>query len=363
MNFGLLRSMAVSAILAATVLGVGAAPVAAHARIYFVFEPLTVGAQCVGGYAAPDEQVSVTWKKHNGNLRASGQVMSSDSGWFQLCTTHGGLAYGDRLKASDGVSTDWLTVPALTVVVDRTADVYHGLAPANSTLELTYEVGILADYEPTTEVTAAPDGTWQYSEDELDILAGFDATLVWTSPGGDSVEVDSIAPEVDVSVGSAQVYVNAPAGAPVSVELRDGTTNALLATGQPINDYTYEFMNNGHAVDVAAGERVVDTALWPDINWIVPVITATANVETDKVHGQCGDGSNMYGLINVEIHRTGQTRGSAWLDTDSSGSFHVSFRGHPDLGFDPANIKHGDRVSVGCILATGDWVTGWFRVP
>lgn len=146
------------------------------------------------------------------------------------------------------------------------------------------------------------------------------------------------------------------------MQLRDGSTDVLKAFSKPTTD-RFVFRHAGENIKVGVGDRVLDTALWPDMDWIVPNITASADAATDIVKGTCADTGNLSDVAFVEIHRTGVTRGFAIPSVDSTGNFKVNFNRRGDMFFDRANIKHGDAVVVRCMLDTGDWVAADFMVP
>jgi hypothetical protein len=70
------------------------------------------------------------------------------------------------------------------------------------------------------------------------------------------------------------------------------------------------------------------------------------------------------GYARIEVLRTGRVRGFALRGLDGTdGSWFVKF-GKPDsFMFDGANIKHGDKIVVDCVLDTGDVVTKVVPVP
>jgi hypothetical protein len=150
--------------------------------------------------------------------------------------------------------------------------------------------------------------------------------------------------------------------------LRDGSTNALIAIGETtaseFGDATGWFLDvNGHQVAVSVGDRVVGHSLANDLDWIVPDASAVANVAADTVQGSCEDTGLLTGTAIVTVHRTGHTRGFAIAYVEPDGTFDVDFGEQGGFLYDPANIKHGDRIKVNCSLSTGDTVTQAFLVP
>ena len=151
----------------------------------------------------------------------------------------------------------------------------------------------------------------------------------------------------------------------VRLVLRDGTTGARKAVFTGVADewggYEGSFQNAaGDQVPVAVGDRVVGLSLASDLHWRVLNVAATADVAANTVSGTCG---NHLGP-DVDIYRRGKEVGhSMFPNVDDQGNFVVDFNGPPDMGFDPANIKHGDRVVVACPVSTGDVIQYVIRVP
>jgi hypothetical protein len=252
------------------------------------------------------------------------------------------------------------------VTVDRVSNTFHGTGPASRTIRLSYAQGLLSDYEETHSVRVGQDGHWTYDPD-FDIPGGQYASLSWVSPNGDNLETHGIAPQIDITIGqsTARGWVNETM--PVRLVLLDGVSGERKAVATDVSDQNGAVVavfrdEAGDRVPVAVGDRVRGRALADDLNWIVPDSEATANVATDVVTGACDDAGRLGRIAIVEIHRTGQQRGHAFLQVDSSGDFEVDFGGRATPGFNPANIKHGDRMVVRCMLSTGDWVLQSFHV-
>jgi hypothetical protein len=63
------------------------------------------------------------------------------------------------------------------------------------------------------------------------------------------------------------------------------------------------------------------------------------------------------------VIRLGQTRGFSFAYPEPDGSFVVDFGQPPAFFYNPADIRHGDKILVRCMLDTGDWVRQFFPVP
>jgi hypothetical protein len=333
------------------------------------FEGLMAGGNCIYGWASPGSTVNLTWRSSGGSLKAQGSVPAdTDSGHWEFCATGVELVRGDRLKANDGSTQRTFKMPHVTLKVDRVANEFRGRAPANSMLTL-HSHSLFSDFYESTDLNANAQGRWQFDNDGNDVPGGTDAYLDWFGPLGDTVTAHDTAPEIHVTVGRAEFTGFVRPGLEIRLELRDNSTDAVKAIGNAVGGEFGEVRGQfrdlaGHKVPVSVGDRVVAHALADDLDWNVPAIEATANVATDVVNGACRDAGNPGGLAIVEVNRAGGRRvGFSIVGVDPSGEFEVDFGGSPNPFHNPANIKHGDKLTVKCMLGTGDWVHQTFLVP
>ena len=329
---------------------------------------------CVTGHAPANQMLDFVWRDSAAGLKAKATgIPVSGSGYWTYCAAESAtVATHDVLKATVGSTTRSFTVPPFSVVVDRVANDFHGDARPNTTVDLYYVLGMFADYFEHVEVAVDSAGHWSFrgADDPeygyvFDIDGAGAADLEWTSPHGDMLATFAVAPMLKVTIGSSQVSGDADEGNHSNIVLRNGTTNAwkAKATTRQGGYFQSKFRNaSGHLVSVAVGDHVVATGLAADADWYVPDSGATANVATDLVTGFCEDRGISRSAI-VRIFRTGHLRGFGYVYAEPNGQFEIDFSGHENLGFDPANIKHGDRIQVSCELSVGDWVQQSFRVP
>ena len=228
--------------------------------------------------------------------------------------------------------------------------------------------GCCSDVDESGQATADGDGQWQFVPEEGGSIDGYYIELWWTSAKGDTVDAYANAPSVSVTIGRSTVFGGAQAHEAVRLVLRDGTTGARKAVAIAVTDewgdYGATFRNAaGDEVPVAIGDRVVGLSLASDLHWHVLNIVATADVVANTVSGTCGNQAGP----EVDIYHRGHEVGSSvamYADVDDQGNFTVDFNGrHGSIGFDPANIKRGDRVEVICPVTTGDFIRYVFRVP
>ena len=281
-----------SALAGALALTIGAALVPASA---LAATPITFGHEgadgillrdhCVFGHAAASSDGTLTWRSSNGTLKVNTPIETSDFGTFSYCDPTAVLKIGDVLKLNDSHSVRYLTVPRLTLKVDRVNNEFRGFAPANSNLTV-WSHWAFSDFYSSEDVVANSDGRWVLDEDN-DVHGGTNSYLDWHSPKGDIVTVHSGSPEIDVIVGRSDFAGFATPGSTFKVTLRDGLTDAIKGTSTSVADeygsVSGQFRGpNGHAVAVAVGDRVVGRKLATDLDWIVSDASAIGDVPSDN---------------------------------------------------------------------------------
>jgi hypothetical protein len=330
------------------------------------WESLAVGSNCVDGFAAGSSIVKLTWKSSTGTLKAKVDLQASTYGSWRYCDQVAKLATGDTLKANDGVHVRTFTIPLVTLDFNRATHVASGRAPALSDLTVWYFWGY-SDYWPHEDLTSDAEGNWQQLIDGLP--GGGELQLQWFSAKGDIVTIFQTAPSINVTIGSARIAGTGPHGQTMKFNLRDRLTDSLKGTAVVLVDaegsFTDQFRDSaGNAVSVGVGDRVKALKVASDLNWTVPDISAVADVAADTVGGACPTTDVQTAYARIEVRRTGKTRGWALRNVDyTTGSWFVRFGKPDDFMFDGANIKHGDKIVVDCVLDTGDVVTKVVPVP
>lgn len=358
-------------IAAAALLAMPAMSLAAQPKIVFGVDidlALRPGDNCVMGYGPAASSLNLVWKSADGTVKARTTLATqATSGWWQYCSDSGAtLAVGDQLKATVGTTTRRFVIPLVTATVDRVHDFFFGSAPPGTKVDFWYDYnGCCSDFAKSGQATADADGHWQFVPEDTDSLDGYWIELAWTSAKGDTVGAYSNAPSAWVTIGRSAVFGWGQAQQTIRIVLRDGTTGARKAVATAVADewgeYSAVFRNAaGDPVSVAVGDRVVGLSMASDLHWRVFNIAATADVAANTVSGMCGN----HAAPDVDIYRRGQEVGSSvYADVDDQGNFFVDFNGRGSIGFNPANIKHGDRVEVACPVKTGDVIRYVFRVP
>lgn len=329
---------------------------------------MRLGDSCVAGRAPASVPLHLVWRNAAGAAKANVYLATSDQGTWGYCSSDGAtLAAGDLLKATVGSYTRKFVVPLVTIVVDRVRDNFRGRAPAESAVTLWYVyTGCCPDFVEHEDLTADSDGKWLFSNYGYPVNR-YEAHVEWRSALGDSMSAFDIAPSVTVTIGRSVVFGSSHiASDQVKVVLRDGVTDAWKAVARTsaVDEYgsfRAVFVDPaGNPVNVSPGDRVVGVSLASDMHFIVGDVQASADVATDVVTGRCGNRPGD----QISVYRSGNQIGySALLDTDDQGYFSVWFGDEETLGYDPANIRHGDRIEVVCGTPHEDHIAKRFVVP
>ncbi len=338
---------------------------AAAARITFT---LGAGTECVGGDAAPSTTARITWKSAGGALKARADVATNQFGGWVLCVPGSNLRTGDTIKVNDGLGARTLTMPQVTLIFDRVNNEFRGKAPANSTGTIYWHSGLYADYYEGEDVASNANGNWSLTPySDFDLLGGIDGDVDWTTSSGDSFYAHGMAPFIEVTLGRSTFSGGANPNQNVLFKLRDPSTATLkgtdMVTGDEYAYFTGQFVNGqGQPATVVAGNRVLSPVA-SDLDWIVPHVEGSANVANDHVNGRCHSTDLAALSVRALVFRSGNRIGYVFGGIEQDGSFSMDFGEPPSFMYDPANIRHGDRVQVLCLYETGDIVRLVFRVP
>ena len=176
-----------------------------------------------------------------------------------------------------------------------------------------------------------------------------------------------VTPFVKVSLDGSNTSAGGAATRSAVVKLRDPATDSLRGRAVvKFDEYGTgdgQFLDStGAPVTARVGDRVVSNVV-AGLDWHVPNVTGSADVDNDLVIGKCYATEISPMLAVVRTYRAGKARGYVFVTTDQSGTFTADFTGRPTPGRQPANIKHGDQVTIECYYETGDIVAMEFLVP
>ncbi len=372
-----MRRLSLAATLAILVMAglmpatVAAAPVMTFGNGY---TGLILGSRCVNGHGPANASVRVVWKSKSGTIKAVVDVTSTNSGEWNYCSSARRLAVADTIRASTGSNARTVPMPNITLTGNRETGAFRGRGLPGATGDLWYHAGIFADYFENAQVTAGADGRWFLPQgDGSGASGGIMGEIFWTTANGDVLIGRTVVPYVEVTIGRAFVSGGSRAHSSGAVNLRDPLTDALrgraTATTDEYGFFAGRFVNaNGKPVNARVGDRVV-SPLSSSIDWHVPNIEGSADVPNDMVEGRCHSTEIEALFVLVRVYRTGNQRGFAMGNLDGTGAFEIDFGEPESFFYDPANIKHGDRIVISCYYdstsdgSVDDIVSFPFRVP
>jgi hypothetical protein len=163
------------------------------------------------------------------------------------------------------------------------------------------------------------------------------------------------APFINVTLGRSQFDGATRSNSVRLIELEGRASTAV--TGDPFDGtFADRFRNNSdQPVNVAPGD-VLKAGIAPDSTWVVPQIDATVNATSNVVSGRCYDTGASRNVVQVLLHRSGEERGWAMPNAEPDGSFSFDFVTDGDPFWTNVDVKTGDRITVRCMQAEGDWV-------
>jgi hypothetical protein len=335
---------------------------------------LMLNSNCISGGGPANAAVRVVWKSAGGAIKAVVDVPSHQDGGWSYCSASRRLAVGDTIRAKTGAFDRTFTMPNITLTGNRETGAFRGRGLPGATGDLWYHAGIFADYYENAQVTAGSDGRWVLPESEgSGASGGIEAEVYWTTPQGDFLIGRAVTPYVEVTIGRPFASGGTQAYSSGVVSLRDPLTNALrgrvTATSDDYGFFDGRFMtSSGQPVNTRVGDRVV-SPLSPSIDWHVPNIEGSADVANDMVDGRCYSTEIEPLFAIVRVYRTGNQRGFAMGNLDATGAFEIDFGRRESFFYNPANIKHGDRIVISCYYdstsdeSADDIVSFPFRVP
>jgi len=322
------------------------------------YAPLTlnvyIGDNCIRGRAADHASVNVVLRDSGGTLKSSQTVTAAANGSFTACSNSQIVEIADQIHVNDGIhDARDVTVPELTLYQNRDTNVYKGRGPAGQYVTLI--CGLSNGFEPcsaTWKLKVNAQGQWGYKPG-WDVRGDEDMGLRWKDVDGDVFNVWNTSPFVSVTIGQAAVTGAARAGSSATVVLMKGNTLDVRGTAYPVGAPGYgtfksKFLTTGGSkAKVHVGDHVTSD-IASDADFIVSNITATANVSTGHVVGDCVPDSLWF----MGIYRNGELIDGADWRFDSDTHFNENFSSLP--------LMAGDRVLISCQLPTRDVIQKWF---
>lgn len=324
-----------SAIVTWTAPGVGAAPV-------YTFD-VHPGSTCAQGTGPAGQGLKVFLKTGAGVTLDSLILMADFGGQWSACFDRA-IRPGMKLTAKHGALQRTITVPSLSVRVDRVADVISGVGPADSTLDVAIsECNPAGCAAPTHRPeTVGANGRYSLVVGDIDLIGGDEVEIRLDKPSGDVFRAFAEAPSLTVSLANKVFAGCMPKGGLTFTLKTAGGT--LRSTASKQNDVecgglNLKFKHNGSPVTIAVGDVIrgsfsTDARLvWPD--WS---LAATAGGST--VSGQCFADSPFWGFIS---RNSSSTIFSGTTAPDGTFSKPVGW-----------TFASGDGVTVDCQTKRGD---------
>jgi hypothetical protein len=341
----------------AVLLLAGVLPATATAAPVLTFgaseDGLVLRSNCIRGRGPADSTVRLNWKSATGSIKAVVDVATSWWGSWSFCSAAKKLAVGDTIRARSGTADRTFTMPNITLTANRDTNTFRGRGLPHETATLWYHAGIFADFYEDVPVTTDGVGRWSFTDpDGESASGGTEAEIHWMTAQGDYLTARLMVPYVHVTIGRSLVSGGTVNMGRAVVNLRDPLTNDLLGRATTTSDEYGSFVgrfldSTGDPVNARVGDRVV-SPLANSIDWHVPNIEGSASPATDIVEGRCYSTEIIPMFAILEVFRTGHQRGFAYVNLDENGAFEIDFWRKPQFFFDPANIKHGDRIVINC---------------
>jgi hypothetical protein len=345
-----------AAVTAAFALGVVPGSVLATAPVS-TFN-VTIGQSCLTGLGQPATPLTIRLRSASGDMLGTRQVTTDGGGHWNACFWNDPRV-SDRVSATDGVTTAVLTIPSVTLSVNRVTDVFSGSAPANSTVNLS-EVpcqSFDACAAPVNHsVATSSAGAFSYDFTPLANVRGNDnAYAIWTSPNGDHVTAYRRVPELWIWYRYNHFGGSANSGALVTLKLRNAG-GTLLATGHDYASYYGSFGDvalrdsSGNPINFVAGDKV-KASIASDAAFTVKNMNIVANAVADTVSASCFPNA-PYDVYAEHPDNSGSPSWNEVYGTaNSSGNFTADMTAGLQPGYD---LISGDDLDVECRTAKGD---------
>lgn len=242
---------------------------------------LKLGSRCVTGHKPTDQPVKVKLLRRDGRALETRQDTTTDLEW-RICFRDHVPTAGNRIRLTNDTFERTVSVPDLTLAVDRVTNVVRGRAPAGRTIDFAYgacdsEGGCV---KSTFAVTANSRG--RYRKDlsgTIDIDGSDIVRAIRTTSGGDRFYRETRAPWMTITgpnrfklsclpAGSTTVRLLSPTGA-----LRASKT---VHTTRGCRTVSGTFRTNGHAMTIRRNDRIrSDFASDARMTWPAPFVSAS----------------------------------------------------------------------------------------
>jgi hypothetical protein len=339
-----IRSLSATLLFAAGIIATGTlSPLAALAKPAVLHLQLPVGTPCPYGTRPNTSPITVKLLRSDGTTRETRHDNTVSFDW-NVCFSHVPVP-GDRIRMINGTSEDrTISVPDLTLAVDRVTNVVRGLGPAHKSVAIKYTQCYPATCLGPVIRHATVDGHGRYRKDltaaSIDIDGSDLMEVDYDNSAGDTFLRTTQVPYLQVSKPNQVFAACAPQGA-TTIRLLTSTghlrASRTVGAGDDCTGVPTSFRKNGHAVNIHTGDRITST-LASDSRIIWPAISVTGSGST--LSGRCFPSANYVVFIDQGSSNT------SWEGTtDSDGQF---------TGFPIWTFTIGDRLDLICETHQGD---------
>jgi|GEM_PF-2793113 len=341
-----IRSLTSIVLLGGSLVAAGLlAPVTALAKEYMRLD-MVLDSECVSGYKIDPTPITVKLLRADGTTLRTRHDDTTGSFW-NVCFGRVPVA-GNKIKLDNGDLPEGkrtITVPDLTLVIDRVKNVLSGHAPAGRPLTLSYSECYPAGCTAPIERTKTANSRGRYSKDlsgDIDIDGSDRVEVRYQGQNGDTFSRSSFAPYMAISAPGGIFMSCMPTGTQ-TVQLRTaaGTLRASTSftTTQDCGGAFGSFRKDGQKVAVRVGNTIsANFASDASLTW--PTMSVGGSGST--LSGRC---VNDAGYV-VFIYRGGFGT-TASGRTDGTGHFTAT----PLWTF-----QGGDKLNLICETRRGDQI-------
>ncbi len=284
-----------------------------------------VGSTCVYGLKPSGGPITVKLLRADGSTRATRTDGTTGNEWLVCFASP--VLIGNRLRMTTdtdpapgtGVQTRTVTIPDLTIAVDRTTDKVKGHAPAGKPIQVRYSdsyPGGSGGWEIRTG-TANSAGRWSKDLSSSADVDGSDVLAVtYQNSQGDQFWARTIAPYMEIKAPN-KIFIGCQPRGTTTVKLRksDGTVRAArsLTASTACGGKNGTFRRNGSAVNINTGNRI--TSDLASDAWLVwPMMSVAGSGST--VSGRC------FANARFQVYVTNGSDSESWSGTtDVDGRF------------------------------------------
>jgi hypothetical protein len=191
-----------------------------------------------------------------------------------------------------------LTVPQLTIAVDRTTDTVSGQGPAGKPVRINVSDARWEawgeSYDVVRRVTVNAAGRYasDFSSAGIDIRGGAAASVTWSNKAN-TVRVSRYAeaPRIMLGIGYSDFTGVVRRNVYVKATVEDGAANTL-AIGNAVGGWSGVFEgvltdDEGDDFLLRGGDWLSAPAVAADVDWRIPTGITSIDRATDKVYGKC----------------------------------------------------------------------------